>query len=233
MKKNKSLNYPAFTLAETLITLGIIGIVAAITIPNLITEHQKKVIPTKLQRAISVMNQAYKLAYDEVGDALPAEVNSMGGDEYVKKYWAPYLKISNICNTHTDCGYTSRQPFRYMDGSKAQTTVANIKGNVIWFQTPDSFVYAVYYYKINENSIANFMYVDVTGGSGPNIFGKDLFILDKTIEGDKGGAVTPLGHKWTNNKINEGCVKGHNNSTNTCAEKIRRAGWKIDSSYPW
>ena len=47
-----------FTLAETLITLGIIGIVAAMTIPNLITEHQKRASVTKLQRAISVINQA-------------------------------------------------------------------------------------------------------------------------------------------------------------------------------
>lgn len=32
----------AFTLAEVLITLGIIGIVAAMTIPTLITNHQKR-----------------------------------------------------------------------------------------------------------------------------------------------------------------------------------------------
>ena len=57
----------AFTLAEVLITLGIIGIVAAMTIPTLITNHQKRQTVVKLQRAISVMNQAYRLAYDDVG----------------------------------------------------------------------------------------------------------------------------------------------------------------------
>ena len=40
----------AFTLAEVLITLGIIGVVAAMTIPNLITAHQKRVTVTKLQK---------------------------------------------------------------------------------------------------------------------------------------------------------------------------------------
>ena len=58
----------AFTLAEVLITLGIIGIVAAMTIPTLITNNQKKQTVVKLQRAISVLNQAYKLSYDDVGE---------------------------------------------------------------------------------------------------------------------------------------------------------------------
>ena len=55
-----------FTLAEVLITLGIIGIVAAMTIPTLIAEQQKKQTVAKLQRALGIMNQAYRLAYDEV-----------------------------------------------------------------------------------------------------------------------------------------------------------------------
>ena len=71
----------AFTLAETLITLGIIGVVAAMTIPNLITEHQKRATVTKLQRAISVINQAYRLAYDDVGEASAEEAYNMGAEE--------------------------------------------------------------------------------------------------------------------------------------------------------
>ena len=47
----------AFTLAEVLITLGIIGIVAALTLPNLIEEHQKKETSVKLQKMYSTLNQ--------------------------------------------------------------------------------------------------------------------------------------------------------------------------------
>lgn len=36
------MNFKAFTLAETLITVGIIGIIAALTLPSLIENHQKK-----------------------------------------------------------------------------------------------------------------------------------------------------------------------------------------------
>lgn len=233
MKNYNTLKKTAFTLAETLITLGIIGIVAAITIPTLITNYQKKVIPTKLKRAISVMNQAYKSAYDDIGEATPSEVRNMGGVEYVKKYWAPYLKISNICDTYTDCGYKKRTPFKHLDGSIANNEVENTKGHVVWFQTAEGFVYTVYYYDAGNGYIADFMYVDITGGGGPNVFGKDLFILSRVIDGDKGGFIAPYGYSITTESVNNGCVKGGNNSSNTCAEKIRRAGWQIDSSYPW
>lgn len=49
-----------FTLAEVLITLGIIGVVAAITIPNLIANQQKKAIVSQLMEAQSILNQAVK-----------------------------------------------------------------------------------------------------------------------------------------------------------------------------
>lgn len=49
----------AFTLAEVLVTLGIIGVVAAITMPTLIDNHQKKVAATRLEKFYSMMSQAY------------------------------------------------------------------------------------------------------------------------------------------------------------------------------
>ena len=42
----------AFTLAEVLITLGIIGIVAALTIPNVTSKYRKKVVETELKKVL-------------------------------------------------------------------------------------------------------------------------------------------------------------------------------------
>ena len=47
-----------FTLAEVLITLGIIGVIAAVTMPALIENHQKKATAVKLARFYSIMSQA-------------------------------------------------------------------------------------------------------------------------------------------------------------------------------
>ncbi len=54
--------YIAFTLAEVLITLGIIGIVAAMTIPNLIAKVDRDSKIANVKKAHSVLNQAIKLS---------------------------------------------------------------------------------------------------------------------------------------------------------------------------
>ena len=66
MKRN--VNKSAFTLAEVLITLGIIGVVAAMTIPVLVQNHRKHVVETKLKKVYSLVNQAIKMSEAEYGD---------------------------------------------------------------------------------------------------------------------------------------------------------------------
>ena len=60
------INY-GFTLAEVLITLGIIGVVAAMTMPSLIANHQEKVTVTKVKKVYSILSQAYLIAVEEYG----------------------------------------------------------------------------------------------------------------------------------------------------------------------
>lgn len=57
----------AFTLAEVLVTLGIIGVVAAMTMPNLIAKHQEKETVTRLKKAYTIMQQLYITAVNEYG----------------------------------------------------------------------------------------------------------------------------------------------------------------------
>lgn len=57
-----------FTLAEVLITLGIIGIVAAMTLPTLIQNYKNRVVETRLKKFYSTMNQAVLMAEAQYGD---------------------------------------------------------------------------------------------------------------------------------------------------------------------
>ena len=67
-----SLKKSAFTLAEVLITLGIIGVVAAITLPSLIQKYQKKTYIEGLKVGISIFEQGFKAAMADDGvDNLP------------------------------------------------------------------------------------------------------------------------------------------------------------------
>ena len=65
---HNSLKRPAFTLAEVLITLGIIGVVAAMTMPSLIQNYQRHVWLTQLKKSYSVLTNGFKamLAEDDV-----------------------------------------------------------------------------------------------------------------------------------------------------------------------
>lgn len=58
----------AFTLSEVLITLGIIGLIAALTIPNLMGAYRKRVVETRLKKFYSAINQAIMLSENENGD---------------------------------------------------------------------------------------------------------------------------------------------------------------------
>lgn len=56
-----------FTLAEVLITLGIIGVVAAMTLPSLIQKYRERQCVTALKKAVSVLDNAYRLFLFENG----------------------------------------------------------------------------------------------------------------------------------------------------------------------
>ena len=97
-----------FTLAEVLITLGIIGVVAALTLPSLIQKNNNKVVETRLKKFYSTMNQAIMMAEVDYGDkkiwyedVAGAEIDKDGNpvpgssqaEKWFNKYLAPYLKI--------------------------------------------------------------------------------------------------------------------------------------------
>ena len=57
----------AFTLAEVLITIGVIGVVAAITLPSLITKSRKVMVENRLKDTYSILANATRLAEGEFG----------------------------------------------------------------------------------------------------------------------------------------------------------------------
>lgn len=93
-----------FTLAEVLITLGIIGIVAAMTIPNLISSYQKHVIETRLKEDYSIFTQAMRRAQD---DEVPFDDNIAqdlsGNKKWFETFVLPYIKTARVCYQQPGC----------------------------------------------------------------------------------------------------------------------------------
>ncbi len=100
---------PGFTLAEVLITLGIIGVVAAMTLPTVITNYRKKQTVVQLKKAYSEINQAVRMAESIHGtlDSWDFSVSSFENSEEQSNYFAenylfPNIKTIKRCSSLSD-----------------------------------------------------------------------------------------------------------------------------------
>ena len=84
----------AFTLAEALITLGIIGVVAAMTMPTLITKYQKHVAINRAKQVYSELSQVLQLARVKYGDMDSWEITSY---DAATKYIVDFYKGLTVC----------------------------------------------------------------------------------------------------------------------------------------
>jgi len=168
---------PAFTLAEVLITLGIIGVVAAMTIPNLMVNMQAKKYRSQYLKAYSEISQAVRMMkYDEV--SLDSSTYGSGNSFY--KTFYSYFKNAHLCGTGTTDA-------RYKDLCYYQGDYHNFNGKVITesYRFDDGqFVLMDGALVMLENpySSANpelWIHVDINGKKGkPNRLGVDVFTFD-------------------------------------------------------
>ena len=90
----------AFTLAEVLITLGIIGVVAALTIPTLMANHRKQVVVTRMQKFYTTFNQAIMLAENKYGEIEYWDNADLftptGSGDWFNKYLAEFFTSKDV-----------------------------------------------------------------------------------------------------------------------------------------
>ncbi len=210
----------AFTLAEVLITLGIIGVVAALTIPNVIKQYQDRVTVTKLQKAYSVLNQAFRQSENDNGSSeFWQETDEIGTKAYFEKYWKPYFVEPQLCKTYKECGYASVAPYSYKDGSHSALGISSSR---VFFKTADDVFY--FFTDSSTGSSGNVVplknvYIDINGAKAPNKFGEDVFVFNRVA----GKGIIPNGYKDTYNSLATDCKK----YGTQCAAQIIAAGWKI------
>lgn len=221
-------SFKAFTLAEVLITLGIIGVVASITIPILITNYQKEQTVTQLKKVYTTLSLVVKQSEIDNGDSKYWDWGTWLDEPSVKQsfntYWAPYLKILKYCTNTipTECGY-SDSVFYQLDktvhvsivSSSTRTAFLLSDGILVMIRTPVL------------DTDPRTIYVDLNAGKGPNIEGKDVFLF--VLVAGKG--LVPYGYNSNTAVINSNCSIGSNGSA--CAAKIMRDGWQIKDDYPW
>lgn len=175
----------AFTLSEVLITLGVIGVVAAITLPGLIANYQKKVLVNQFKKSYSNLSNALNLVQAEYGTVYDCYNTGFGGYHIneCKPFFDEYLKKINIIKECSD--WRNKCHPEYKTKSKVLSSGGEVNNNACSFDI-DS--YTTYYtladgslfvlQNTNTNSHHQvFPLVDVNGMKGPNKWGYDLYML--------------------------------------------------------
>lgn len=200
-----SLKKAAFTLAEVLITLGIIGVVAAMTMPSLIQNYQEKATVTKLKKCYSLVSQAYvSILNDEGGsDTLQA-----GDDLEMMEKFGKYLKYQKTCGRNKGCfpnvtyksvtgnGY-SKWEDDTTDRSRAiltDGTLIMFNKSAMWGGNEGNYLYAQ-------------IYVDINGFKGPNQLGKDFFYFYISPEKIVPAGAKALEEKNEDQKFTKNCIQ--------------------------
>lgn len=227
-----------FTLAEVLITLGIIGIVAAMTLPALVGKYQKHVTVNKLKRSYTTIAQMFNMARKDYGDPneWSFEFGELNQDSFktvlpyiAKTYFLPYLDVANDCG----CSCTKvPNTYKFLDNTLINQFHTHLFYTIFLKDGSILFISA------NNNGEKLFdliMFVDINGLKDPNIVGKDVFAYYLNTSG--AGKSNFWGLTGSNVKretlLNDarGCNK--NGLGEYCGALIQYDGWEIKDDYPW
>lgn len=215
----------AFTLAEVLITLGIIGVVAALTMPALIGNYKKQETVSKLKKAFTILNQSYKQAQVDNGEPVYwDDPYSIGIEKYFQTYWYPYLVINKMCKTYQDCGFTKSSPWILQNGSPYTLILISPTSRRVVI-LPDGILVQIIVTTGNGVSADYVINVDINGAGKPNKLGKDVFVF--YWDGISG--IVARGYDKSETEINNVCKS----NGLYCAAKIIKDGWEIKDDYPW
>lgn len=240
-----------FTLAEILITLGIIGVVAALTMPALVTNSQRNTAGAALSKAFNTISNANEMMLVKNEANTLREIATPDGsstgldiDEYIEQL-KNYAKIRSVNSIPT---YTKYSGEAYISGSS--DSADPIRGGYEAFRSSDGMLYIIRNDTVKVafpgrtvswaagDSLAS-LHIDTNGSAGPNVLGKDLFqfyILNS-------GEIIPMGGSaymdfkgddsplYLGSGANACYVDEDGNSQigdgSTCAGYIADNGWKV------
>ena len=237
----------AFTLAEVLITLGIIGVVAAMTLPAIIQKQQKLVAAKRLSQTYSQIYYAINMSQSKFGDMKNWSVGDNYGTsfdpenpdtsanesimikDFAETYLKPYLKYTGTPDIKTlkDAGYNvyqSKDGRAYMNENTTYYIIELVNGVTLFIgynQGTTIFTLPV-------------IFVDINGKTKPNILGRDFFLF--SLDAVSTMKVLPYGQTLDRTTLLERCAKHNDGNVYdnfACTALIMSDGWEIKKDYPW
>ena len=219
----------AFTLAEVLITLGIIGIVAALTIPTLIAKYQEKQTVTRFKWIYSTLANAYTMAIAENGEPRAWKLDR---SEDLAEILSKHMRIAEKCYYKEGCLPSDIEDValtgeaRYGHMGDYRTIVKSKFNNGISLMWVSAYNGCTYSYTDNDgneivqNDYCGAIYAFISMNKF-NRLGLDHFLFEVTSKG-----IFPSRYDYNDNYIKRNCTKTWSSSSNTngqtCGEWIRR-----------
>ena len=190
IEKQKS----GFTLGEVLITLAIIGIIAAVTLPNLVKNYQRKVYQIQFKKSVSMLYQLIERASNELQmdkfmdycndyDKFWGK-NSFGNNPQLEKRSAECLNaLTNQIQTLYPKRKSSNEYYAY---TKTRDDIKSLTGvpmtNISSCQDSLTYVHELYdgsYIGFSHGCMHTFNFsIDINGNKKPNKLGYDIFLFD-------------------------------------------------------
>ncbi len=176
----------AFTLSEVLITLVIIGVIAAITVPTIVAAHQKEELRTAFMKTYSDLNNFSKKFYFDKAESF-TEYSYINGARKASQEFMNYFNMTTATasNDRWDTPTEERDrayKLKRFDGGPVYSNFcdetgyhSDISGRLYRFN--DSPTWG------DENVNGPVICVDINGQKGPNRMGKDYFFFIFTIDG--------------------------------------------------
>jgi prepilin-type N-terminal cleavage/methylation domain-containing protein len=232
------INKKAFTLAEVLITLAIIGVVAALTIPAVVKNYQKTQVLTQLKKVYSALSNTTNLAIADEGPVagwkLGQDSSGEAASDFANTYLIPYLKVSKNCGTATSDDCT----FKYITKNNAEATLGTKYSK--FFLNDGTFIAL----SIENNQTAPAFTVttiiDLNGQKKPNLLGRDVFsyryiILHRDYPNETGKFIPNCfsNKNFNRDTLVNNTTYGCNVTGFCCAALIMVDNWQIKDDYKW
>lgn len=203
MQKYSLTKSSGFTLAEVLVTLGIIGVVAAMTIPTLMQNYQRQSYVTQLKKVYSEIGQAAERYAADNNVVSLTESRLRGNSTEVNRFATTYFKVVKNCHgSYTPCfsenydqiegnSFTVKGHSCMFTGTLASGAAICMDSGAFESVKADKDINGDG--KIDENDVitnngvnvgqALTIEVDINGPQGPNVNGRDLFSIDVAPNG--------------------------------------------------